>query len=47
MVKNAVTGYKLAVLHQGAAAPAIGGVTKPFKPGGTLNPFTFISVGQC
>lgn len=34
MVNKAITGYKLAVLHQGAAAPAVGGVTKPFKPGG-------------
>jgi hypothetical protein len=27
-------GYRVAVLHQGGPVPAVGGVIKPFKPGG-------------
>jgi hypothetical protein len=26
--------FKTAILHQGGPAPAVGGVVKPFKPGG-------------
>lgn len=26
--------YRVAVLHQGGPVPAVGGVIKPFKPGG-------------
>jgi hypothetical protein len=37
MVQQAFTDFRTAILHQGGPAPAIGGVVKPFKPGGTDN----------
>jgi hypothetical protein len=28
--------FRTAILHQGGPAPAVGGVVKPFKPGGEI-----------
>jgi hypothetical protein len=35
MAQQAFSDFRTAILHQGGPAPAIGGVVKPFKPGGT------------
>lgn len=42
MVKPGISGLKVAILHQGAAAPAVGGVKKPFKPGGLSAPDSYL-----
>ena len=34
MTQQALKDFKTAILHQGGPAPAVGGVVKPFKPGG-------------
>lgn len=36
--------FRVAILHQAAATPAIGGISKPVKPG-ELKPLTFPTLG--
>jgi hypothetical protein len=40
MTQQALKDFKTAILHQGGPAPAVGGVVKPFKPGGKFSPMS-------
>ena len=35
-LKRSLNGMRVAILHQSAPVPAVGGVNKPMKPGGEL-----------